>query len=43
MKKNVKSFPLTDNPRIPSVDGYPMPSLKQEQEEREKQEEKEKE
>ena len=41
MKKNVKSFPLTDNPRIPSVDGYPMPSLKQEQEEREKEKEKE--
>ena len=36
MKKNVKSFPLTDNPKIPSVDGYPMPSLAQEQAEEEK-------
>ena len=35
MKKNVKSFPLIDNPRIPSVDGYPMPSLAQEQSEKE--------
>ncbi len=41
MTKEIKSFPLTDNPRIPSVDGYPMPSLAQEQEEREKEQEKE--
>ena len=42
MKKEIKSFPLTDNPRIPSVDGYPMPSLAQEQqEEREQEAEKE--
>ncbi len=41
MKKEIKSFPLTDNPRIPSVDSYPMPSLAQEQEEREQETEKE--
>mgnify|MGYP003116419943 FL=1 len=41
MTKEIKSFPLTDNPRIPSVDAYPMPSLAQEQEEREKEQEKE--
>ncbi len=39
MKIEIKSFPLTDNPRIPSVDSYPMPSLAQEQEQEEKKEE----
>tara|TARA_R100000278_G_scaffold120823_1_gene103642 strand:+ start:364 stop:483 length:120 start_codon:yes stop_codon:yes gene_type:complete len=35
---------VTDNPRIPRVVGYPLPSLAQEQAEREKeQEEREKE
>ena len=41
MTKKIKSFPLTDNPRIPEVVGTPMPSLQQEQEKKEKEQEKE--